>query len=71
MTRQSSMQSTDPRIHTSHCRCRNCQPVRLAGDPPNFGQAKGWGQFLPDAPAALLMLAIGIPALITHLILFS
>jgi hypothetical protein len=70
MTQHSSLQSTNPRIHTSHCGCKQCAPIKLAGDPANFGKDAS-SSWLPDPPYALAMVIIGTVGLITHLIMFS
>jgi hypothetical protein len=72
MTIRSSLQNSEPDIHSAHCRCKRCAPISLSGDPRGFGKpVSGFSQYLPDVPAALVMLGIGIPALIIHLVLFS
>lgn len=72
MTYRSALESTEQRIHASHCKCKRCAPIRLSGDPANFGRSDtGFGRFLPDPPASVAMLIIGTVGLITHLILFS
>lgn len=61
MTYRSSSESAATRIHSAHCKCKRCAPIKLAGD----------SSWLPDPPASAAMLIIGTVGLITHIIMFS
>lgn len=61
MTYRSPLQNVAPRIHSSHCKCKRCTPIKLAGD----------SSWLPDPPASIAMIIIGTIGLITHLIMFT